>query len=115
MPRYESFHSPALSDTGWGGRPVDTLFQASDLRQNGGGFFFKRGAHGLIIGVGDFAGFQLKIQVAQILVDGFFPLSEIDEARFFRSGIDLARIEENVIEHGDCEGGADVENHWSVS
>jgi hypothetical protein len=36
---------------------------------------------------------------------------KIDEASFFFSGIEFTRIEENVIECGDSEEGADEEDH----
>src|SRR5579862_6087334 len=39
--------------------------QPCDFGHDGGGFFFQGGAHGLVIDIGNFAGFVFKIQVAE--------------------------------------------------
>lgn len=66
------------------------LLQPRDFRHDRGGFFFERGAHRLIVRIGNLAGFVFEIQVAQVFVDGFLALAEIAETRFFFSGVDFA-------------------------
>src|ERR1039458_5966761 len=95
--------------------PDGGLLQPCDLGHDGGGFFFEGGAHGLVIGIGDLAGFVFEIQVAQVLIDGFFALAEIAEARFFFSGVNFTGEKEDVVEGGEGEDGADEDDHTVLS
>src|SRR5208282_1429234 len=89
------------------------LLQPRDLGHDCGGFFFERGAHGLIVRVRNLAGFVFEIQIAQVFVDGFLALAEVAEAGFFLSGIDFAGEEENVVERREQENGAEKNSHWA--
>src|SRR5258707_1337087 len=61
------------------------------------------------------AGLVFEIQIAQVLVDRFLALAEIAEARLFFSGVNFAGKEENVVESGGGDDGADERDHRAVS
>src|SRR5258708_29490890 len=96
-------------------QPPCSLLQSRNLCHDRGCFLFERGAHGLIVRVRHLAGFVFEIQIAQVLVDRFLALAKIAEPRFFFSGVDFAGKEENVVESGGGDDGADERDHRVIS
>src|SRR5579859_522008 len=70
--------------------------QHLDFSQDAGSFSLHADAHGVIVGLGELAGFELEIQVAQVLVYDLFALVKIVDARFIDSGVEIAAGQKNV-------------------
>src|ERR1700690_2294673 len=90
-------------------------FQPRDFREDGGGLFFQRGFHRRVINLGNFAGFEFEIQVAEVFVHRVFALAEKHGASFFRAGIQAAGNHKDIEEGDQRDEGADDEGHRSVS
>src|SRR6266850_7904329 len=91
-------------------------FQLRDLSQHSSGFRLKRAARGVKILLGEFSCLVFEVQVAQILVDHFLALAQIDHAGLLRRGLHLIARKKDIREQSTsqrdaCEG----DHHSSVS
>src|SRR5580765_5649469 len=71
-------------------------FQRFNFRQNTGCFSFHAHTHAVIVGLSELARFEFKIQVAQVLIDHFFALIEISNARLVHAGFSITGGKKNV-------------------
>src|SRR5271170_2852867 len=91
-------------------------FQAGDLGQDGGGFVLQVRFQRRVVGVGYLAGPVLKVEIAQVFVNGILAFAQVSRASFLRSQKKPSGQIENIIEAGDREHQAEGKpSHRSVS
>src|SRR5579859_319641 len=70
--------------------------QHFDFGQYASCFCFQTGAHTVIVGLGEFARLEFKIQVTQIFIDHFFALVKVGYAGLHHSSVSVARGKKNI-------------------
>src|SRR5215472_10869702 len=81
-------------------------FQGFDFGQDSGGFSFHADAHCVIVCLGEFAGLELKVQVAQVFVDHVLAFLEIGRAGLLRAGFSVTAGKKNIDEHAHGKNAA---------
>src|SRR2546430_5899882 len=86
-------------------------FQHFNFSQDAGRFGFKTYAHAVIVFLGELAGFEFKIQVAQVFIDYIFTFVEIGNARLVHAGFSVTGGKKNIDENA-C--GKDATKHFDA-
>src|SRR5579859_788115 len=97
--------------------------QHLDFSQDSRSFSLHADAHGVIVGLGELAGLELEIQVAQVLIDNFLALVKIGDAGLVSTGVEITTGQKNVNQHPGSEKAAEnlgkkekcLRTHISVS
>src|SRR5215813_6309917 len=71
-------------------------FELLDFSQDSGGFGFHPLAHAFVISLGELAGLEFEIQVADVLIDDFLPLVEVGEPGLAHARFKVATGHEDV-------------------
>src|SRR5690242_6652243 len=73
--------------------------QHFDFGQYASCFCFQTGTHAVIVGLGEFAGLEFKIQVTQVFIDYFFALVKVGYAGLYHAGVSVTRGKKNIDQH----------------
>src|ERR1044071_1225339 len=73
--------------------------QHFDFGQYASCFCFQTSAHAVIVGLGEFAGLEFKIQVTQIFIDYFFALVKVGYTGLYHAGIGVTSGKKNIDKH----------------
>src|SRR5262249_16809977 len=90
-------------------------FQGFDFGQNPGRFGFHADTHGVIVCLGEFAGFEFKIQITQILVNNILALFEIERTSLLVSAFCITAGEKNIDKYaGEKYAAENLDQHQGL-